>query len=109
MREPDATDIEIVKKLLATRWDTGAASLSIEQTDAVSRLVDRVEYLSAGLDAVGRAGRTSGVCLPKCAAWNEDYRVNDCDCGYVDAADNSADFAESVLSGEIVLDAAWRE
>ena len=109
MREPDASDVEIVKKLLATRWDAGSAGLSAEQTDAVSRLVDRVEYLSAGLDAVGRAGRTSGSCLPKCSAWKEDYQVNDCDCGYVEAADNSADFAEAVLSGDVTLDAAWRE
>lgn len=65
----------------------------------LAALVAEVERLAAGLDAIRRAGPAGGSCLPECSSWLEDYRVNDCDCGYEDAAADAGQFAEDVLAG----------
>lgn len=66
-------------------------------TDEACR--DRDRFRDA-LDAIRRAHDPRGSCLASCASWSEDYRINDCNCGYIDAADDAGGYAATVLRGE---------
>ena len=77
----------------AARWTQQRERLEREHAEARAE----ADRFRAALDAIARAGETTGCCLPTCSSWSEDYRVNDCDCGYVEAASDPAVFAREAL------------
>lgn len=76
------------------RLIAAAPTLATLAADAL----DEVARLRAALDAIRRAHSPLGACLPGCPSWLEDYRVNDCTCGYCDAASDVAEYAEATLA-----------
>jgi len=86
----------------------GMAADELRAGLAVSQNAERL-YRYA-LEAIVRADSPAGGCLPACASWLEDYRVNDCDCGYVSVTDNGASvFAGDVLEGVETIFGAFRD
>jgi hypothetical protein len=55
------------------------------RADALDAAKAENARLRAGIDAVRRANDPKESCLAECASWN-DY--DDCDCGYIEAADD---------------------
>ena len=71
--------------------------------DDVQRLLavaQECARLRLALDAIARAHEPSGGCAEGCARKLECGLVVDCDCGYIDAADDPAAFARAALRGE---------
>jgi hypothetical protein len=56
------------------------------------------ETYRLALDAIARAHSPSQGCTPECLCVN--VEDEDCDCGYVEAADDVGEYARAVLCGE---------
>ena len=86
--------------LLAAAPDLAATVIALSE--------ERDRYRAA-LDAIARSHRDTGACVPECSSWSEDYRINDCDCGYCEASDDAGVFAADVLDGTANLNGAHRQ
>ena len=75
----------------------------------VIALSEERDRYRAALDAIARAHRATGACVPECSSWSEDYRINDCDCGYYEAGEDAGVFAVDVLDGTTNLNGAYRQ
>ena len=93
------TDADLSKIKVAIAGNRVTLPWVLDGEQILAALVVEVERLAAGLDAIRRAGPAGGSCLPECSSWLEDYRANDCDCGYEDAAADAGQFAADVLDG----------
>ena len=56
---------------------------------------ETIDALISALDAIARANESTGECSQECASVN--IEDEDCDCGYMGAADDVAAFARDAI------------